>query len=54
MKRKGFITVFLLAIMVGLIIVSAYYTDMIFVKKKDLQLQKDALVKDVEEFNKLQ
>lgn len=54
MNKKGFITVFLLAIMMGLIIISAYYTEMIIVSKKNLQLQKDALVKDVEEFNKIQ
>jgi hypothetical protein len=54
MRKKGFISVLLLAVMMGLIIVSAYYIEMISIKKKNLQLQKDSLIKDVEEFNKLQ
>jgi hypothetical protein len=54
MRKKGFISVLLLAVMMGLIIVSAYYIEMISIKKKNLQIQKDSLVKDVEEFNKLQ
>ena len=54
MNKKGFISILLLAVMMGLIIVSAYYIEMISIKKKNLQLQKDSLVKDVMEFNKLQ
>ncbi len=54
MRKKGFISVLLLAVMMGLIIISAYYIEMISIKKKNLQLQKDSLIKDVEEFNKLQ
>lgn len=54
MRKKGFISILLLAVMMGLIIISAYYIEMISVKKKNLQLQKDSLVKDVTEFNKLQ
>ncbi|GEM_PF-3531455 len=54
MKKKGFISVILLAIMMGLIIISVYYIEMVSVKKKNLQMQKDSLVKDVTEFNSRQ
>ncbi|MDD4527169.1 MAG: hypothetical protein PHF25_03920 [Candidatus Margulisbacteria bacterium] len=52
--KKGFISIFLLAVMVGLLIISAYYTEMLSVKKRNLLMQKDSLVKEVEEFNNLQ
>ncbi len=54
MRKKGFISILLLAVMMGLIIFSAYYIEMISIKKKNLQLQKDSLVKDVTEFNQTQ
>ncbi len=54
MKKKGFVSIMLMAVMMGLIIISAYYIEMISINKKNLQLQKDSLVKDVTEFNQLQ
>ena len=54
MRRKGFISVLLLAVLMGLVIVSAYYIEMLSINKKNLQIQKDSLVKDVTEFNSRQ
>ncbi len=54
MRKKGFISVLLLAVMMGLVIIAVYYIEMISINKKSLQLQKDSLVKEVTEFNKLQ
>ncbi len=52
--KKGFISIMLLAIITAMLLISWYYIEMLSVNKRNLELMKESLVKEVTEFNQLQ
>ena len=52
--KRGFVSILLLSVTVALLMISSYYIEIISVNKTNLEIMKDALIQDIEEFNAFQ